>query len=223
MTQYLPPVHQRTAPVHVSELLALPGPEFVECVYQATLGRAPDPAGRDFFRQRLLEGISKLQIAQEFAQSPEAIASGAKLNGLAEASLNSPLPKGWRYRAIRMLGLLGYLDDCQRELNRQQARLDERVEQLCRDLMRVERDSNDFRSRASESQQSIAEKVKIQDEALQASSGDAKALAAGLKQVQENIDLLWIAKRARKVPSGTTARTPLEALAVNQQSSEWHA
>ena len=69
---------------HVDRLLQLQDFAFVDAVFQAFLGRAPDAKGGSFYLSRLRAGIGKAQIILEIAESQEAKSSNAAVGGLQE-------------------------------------------------------------------------------------------------------------------------------------------
>jgi hypothetical protein len=112
----------------LSSLLALPGPMFVHATYLVLLGRAPDPESFLFFRARLQEGVSKLQILGEFADSEEAKARRFELPGLRTAlQRHTARQSGWRHRLIAQLGLHDQQEAFERRMNRLEARIDEEL------------------------------------------------------------------------------------------------
>lgn len=66
-------------------ILRFAGDDFVQTAYWSLLGRKVDANGLLFYRARLLEGVSKLQILAEIASSPESVAHGAVIAGFQEA------------------------------------------------------------------------------------------------------------------------------------------
>lgn len=127
----------------LAELLVLPAPRFVESLYTVLLGRDPDPVGREFYRQRLLAGVSKVQLVREVVNSPEGLAMGPVLEHYRDAlverrsllsKVRTPL-----YRALRLPGSSAF-DEAKR--NSVQARMEEVEEAVAsnaRDLARLSR------------------------------------------------------------------------------------
>lgn len=64
------------------ELLACNDKNFVECAYQALLGREPDPEGLIYYLERLRRGYSKMQIVAQLRLSNEGQAKNSQLIGL---------------------------------------------------------------------------------------------------------------------------------------------
>jgi hypothetical protein len=147
----LPPIQPPPTPPDAASLLALPGPQFVEAVFRTLLGRDPDPQGRVFYRQRLLEGVSRLQILREFALSDEAKARGRSLPGL-EAELDGHLraSSGPRHALARALRLAGALEAAQRQSRQATARADEVEETGAQQLARVQQELLQLKSRLLE-------------------------------------------------------------------------
>ncbi len=72
-------------PQSVEELLALSDDSsFVECAYLVLLGRPVDPAGRDHYLRRVIDGGSRHRIVAELAISDEARYRTVHLSGLQE-------------------------------------------------------------------------------------------------------------------------------------------
>lgn len=85
-------------------LLRCGGDDFVHAAYLRLLGRKVDADGLHFYRLRLLDGISKLQILDEIAQSPEAVTRGVVIPGLRGALRRQ------RWLAVPILGpAIGWL------------------------------------------------------------------------------------------------------------------
>jgi hypothetical protein len=130
MTHTRPPQHLIDSP-DLAALLSLPGPIFVHAVYLVMLGREPDPEGMAFFRARLLEGVSKLQILGEFGRSEEHIQRKLELPGLnAALHRERQAQLGWRRRLLRFLGVQAQHAGLERQLNRLEARVDEELQAL---------------------------------------------------------------------------------------------
>ena len=55
----------------VPQLLALHDVEFIRTAYEVVLGRAPDPEGGAYYRNRLRSGVHKLEILSQLRRSPE--------------------------------------------------------------------------------------------------------------------------------------------------------
>lgn len=69
----------------INELLGHQAGSFVECAYMTLLGRASDRPGYEHRLAQLLDGTSKIQILNEMAASPEALAARVQLRGLPAA------------------------------------------------------------------------------------------------------------------------------------------
>lgn len=69
---------------NIDQLLRLNGTTFVAGVYQALLGRSPDPEGMQYYLGRLRSGYSKGSLIVQIADSKEALALAIDLPGLGE-------------------------------------------------------------------------------------------------------------------------------------------
>jgi FkbM family methyltransferase len=69
----------------LDDFLVLHDTSFVDACYRAILKREADPAGMDFYADRVRSGIGKVQIIEEICASAEAKAHGVHIGGLAEA------------------------------------------------------------------------------------------------------------------------------------------
>ena len=67
----------------IADFEVLQGEKFVRAAYQALLGREPDHGGFEYYRRRLGQGISRIQILGEIRNSEEGRAAGVKIPGLA--------------------------------------------------------------------------------------------------------------------------------------------
>lgn len=56
----------------LAELCAHEHSEFIRCAYLTVLGRLPDADGMEFYRRRLVDGVSKLTILNQLRRSAEA-------------------------------------------------------------------------------------------------------------------------------------------------------
>lgn len=56
----------------LAELCAHEHSDFIRCAYLTVLGRLPDPDGLEFYRRKLVEGMSKLTILDQLRRSAEA-------------------------------------------------------------------------------------------------------------------------------------------------------
>jgi FkbM family methyltransferase len=86
---------------HTSNLLALNGSAFVDALYRVFLKRSADRAGRDHYIARLQAGHSKEEILVAVADSPEARAVGANIEGLAELKKAQARARLWPLRSSR--------------------------------------------------------------------------------------------------------------------------
>ncbi len=90
---------------HIDELLELQDAVFVEAAYQVVLGRAPDPAGAEFYLKRLQSGIEKLRILREMRRSPEGRSRAVRVAGLDAAIRHQErLESSPLWRLLRELG-----------------------------------------------------------------------------------------------------------------------
>src|SRR5476649_2681448 len=69
----------------VEAILGMHGSNFVQCAYRMIMVRNPEAAGLSFYLGRLLEGVPKLQILAEMADSREARELAIVRPGLARA------------------------------------------------------------------------------------------------------------------------------------------
>jgi glycosyltransferase involved in cell wall biosynthesis len=65
-------LHPSTLTPDLEEVLSMHGVDFVRCAYRMILVRNPEAAGISFYLERLLQGIPKVQILTEIADSREA-------------------------------------------------------------------------------------------------------------------------------------------------------
>jgi len=197
-------------PAHVQTLLALPGSEFVDTTYRTLLGREADPEGRTFFCQRLLEGVGKLQILREFAESPEARAHGASLPGLAPAIQHQGVQLGgWRARLLRWLGVFGRDTEVQTRLNRAEARADvdrlavrQQAAILVRQLQEIQRLHADTVSR------------------LAAITDDAQRSVGAMNRLCADVAALRTLALGGNIPEHkrSSQRSPLETMAIDERA-----
>lgn len=210
MNLLLPPVEAATTPSDADALLALPGPQFVEAVYQCILGREPDVDGRLFFRKRLLEGVSKLQIAGEFAASSEAQSRAQRLPGLQECLDRSAAEnRGLASRVRRALGLTQALLALEQRQRVAHADLDERHEAAMRRMAWLETQMSE-QSRAGAAR----------DAQLSALVADVQAAGSSLAQLHAELDRRQESARAGSDRSRPRS-SPLEAQAIRQRDRQW--
>jgi hypothetical protein len=74
--------HARGPAGSLSELLALPDLDFVQCAYWTVLGRGADPIGATKYVTQVRAGGSKLAVLDQLSRSAEGRAHGAQLQGL---------------------------------------------------------------------------------------------------------------------------------------------
>jgi len=201
-------------PAHLEALLALPGAEFVDATYQVILGREADPEGRTFFRARLLEGIGKLQILREFAESPEARARGESFPGLAAAlAREHNRMAGWRKTLLRWLGVTDHERTAELRMNQLEARADVhhdavrgQAEALTRQLQTLEQRQAAISGRADATAERV-ESVCAQIARLDSELESLRLRSAGQDGHRDRrqgsrspLDALAIAERARVRP-----------------------
>jgi hypothetical protein len=135
----------------IDHLLSLPGPAFLDAAYRHLLGRVADPEGREFFRNRLLQGVTRIQVIREIAGSEEAKQSRRPLTWLALELAHQSRPRtGLQQVLLRLLGIAQHVDQTERELHVVRVQLDEHwflVEQQQKQL--EIRDANADRGRAA--------------------------------------------------------------------------
>ena len=99
--------------MHVSDLLRLNGPSFVETAYSAILKREVDRSGLDHFMNRLASGDSKEAIIVTLATSAEARGSRIDLIGL-----STLIRKRGKSPLRRFLRFFSEIRDMRRQLAR---------------------------------------------------------------------------------------------------------
>lgn len=67
--------------LNIVDLLGFEGDDFIELAYQAVLGRAADPGGRDGIRQAFADGVPRLEILTRLRLSAEGRKYGRRLHG----------------------------------------------------------------------------------------------------------------------------------------------
>lgn len=193
-------------PAHLDTLLALPGEIFIDATYRAVLGREPDAEGRAFFCQRLLEGVGKLQIVKEFAESPEAKSAGRSLPGLSAALLRENAKRrGWRYRVTSFFGLTRVTDDLQLSLNRIQSWAEAQVLADRRQVLQLRAELEDLKQRQTTTGLQVTEVFE-----------ESQCVASRLAVMQQDISRTQARARrsSERYISGPLAeRTPLSAAA----------
>jgi Domain of unknown function (DUF4214) len=80
---------------NTDQLLRLNDTTFVAGVYQALLGRSPDPEGMHYYLGRLRAGYSKSSIIVQIADSNEARALAVNIPGLNELRFNQKKSSHW--------------------------------------------------------------------------------------------------------------------------------
>lgn len=77
----------------LDQLLSNQDDQFITLAYLALLGRAPDIAGRQYYENRLRNGISKLEIIMQLAQSVEGKSKKFRVEGISNAIILFKLRK----------------------------------------------------------------------------------------------------------------------------------
>jgi Domain of unknown function (DUF4214) len=80
---------------NTDQILRLHDTTFVAGVYQALLGRSPDPEGMHYYLGRLRAGYSKSSILVQIADSDEARALAVNIPGLNELRFNQKKSSHW--------------------------------------------------------------------------------------------------------------------------------
>lgn len=80
---------------HINQLLELHDATFVEAVYQALLGRAPDPEGMHYYLGRLRAGYGKQSVITQLAESVEAKLRKANIPGLQQLVIAQKKTSHW--------------------------------------------------------------------------------------------------------------------------------
>jgi hypothetical protein len=98
------------SPASIDDLLALFDEAFIDALYRTVLGREPDPVGKAGHLRQLRLGHPKEAFIADFAQSPEGVAHGARVEGLAELCTRAATVKPgrlarWLARVGRAAGL----------------------------------------------------------------------------------------------------------------------
>jgi hypothetical protein len=118
---HLPSVTPKASAVHPFAL-----DNFVLAADREVLGREPDSAGLAFYRARLREGVSKLQVLGEMAAPVEFEERSVALTGL-EAALNRHFRRttGWLGKLTTLIGKISSYGEIDRRFNRQEVRMQE--------------------------------------------------------------------------------------------------
>jgi Domain of unknown function (DUF4214) len=133
---------------NIDQLLRLNDATFITGVYQALLGRSPDPAGMHYYLGRLRAGHSKSSILVQIADSNEARALAIDLPGLDELSLNQKKSSHWFWgtfsRSHRIERQTYLLENELAHLAEQCQRIEQAVYQQSMTLNLLAKESNDF-------------------------------------------------------------------------------
>jgi hypothetical protein len=190
----------------LQDLLALPGPRFVEALYRILLGREPDSTGREYYRRRLMLGVPKAQIVKEFIESPEGRTRAREIEPLLAGLTTRPSLLGRiRQRIYRWMRVPGSSPAAEARLNSIEARLDETADAVAALSGGLSRLGKMIELHEGESRRHVR---KVEDH--------AQIVASVITRLDSEIDGMRTALRAQR-PAGRAGRigaTPLEDSAI---------
>jgi hypothetical protein len=133
---------------NTDQLLRLNDTAFVTGVYQALLGRSPDPEGMHYYLARLRAGYSKSSVIVQIADSNEARALAVNIPGLTELRFNQKKSSHWFWgiltRSHRIERQTFLLENELAHLAEQSRRIEQAVYQQSMTLNLMAKESKNF-------------------------------------------------------------------------------